>query len=205
VRWLSTPVRDADGVARLTRGERRARLVWSAPWLSPQSVEYRVHVDPGSQTFSEPSTRADLDLARLAPGRWTVEVQARIGGARPGPWTAPIAIVLDVPPYFYETWWARLLGALLVLGLIPLGVKARTRHLERRQRALERAVEAAMVDVKTLTGLIPICASCKRIRDDRGAWNQLEAYLKAHSDATLSHGICPDCMTRLYPDYTDRG
>jgi hypothetical protein len=168
-------------------------------------VEYRVRAAPGSQHFGEPSSRAELELARLDPGRWTVEVQARVGGSRPGPWTVPIALVLDVQPYFYETWWARLLGALLVAALIPLGIKLRTAQLERRERALERAVEAALSDVKTLTGLIPICASCKRIRDDRGAWNQLEAYLKAHSDATLSHGICPDCMTRLYPDYADKG
>ncbi len=205
VRWLSTPARDTDGVARLAKGARDARLAWSAPWLSPDPVEYRVRTDPGASAFSEPSTRTDLYLARLDPGRWTVQVQARIGGARPGPWTDPIAIVLDVQPYFYETWWARLLGVLLVGALVPLGIKLRTAQLERRERALERAVEAALSDVKMLTGLIPICASCKRIRDDRGAWNQLEAYLNAHSDATLSHGICPDCMTRLYPDYTDRG
>ena len=57
----------------------------------------------------------------------------------------------------------------------------------------------AMKDIKTLSGLIPICASCKKIRDDNGYWNQLERYIQQHSDAQFSHGICPDCEKKLYP------
>ena len=58
---------------------------------------------------------------------------------------------------------------------------------------------AAMSDIKTLSGLLPICASCKKIRDDKGYWNQIERYIQKHSDATFSHGICPDCVANLYP------
>ena len=57
----------------------------------------------------------------------------------------------------------------------------------------------ALQKVKVLSGLIPICASCKKIRDDKGYWNQLESYLKAHSDADFTHGICPECVKKLYP------
>jgi hypothetical protein len=57
----------------------------------------------------------------------------------------------------------------------------------------------ALQKVKVLSGLIPICASCKKIRDDKGYWNQLESYLKAHSDADFTHGICPECVEKLYP------
>jgi hypothetical protein len=136
-------------------------------------------------------------------GRWTVEVQARVVGTAEDDWSAPLALKIDVPPRFYETWWASILGLGAVLGLFQLGVRLRTRRLRRHERELQRAVDDAVADVKTLRGLIPICASCKRIRDDRGSWNQLETYLRAHSDAMLSHGICPECMTTLYPDYTD--
>ncbi len=59
----------------------------------------------------------------------------------------------------------------------------------------------ALAKVKTLSGFIPICASCKKIRDDQGFWNQIERYISEHSDAQFSHGICPDCMQRLYPDF----
>jgi len=64
------------------------------------------------------------------------------------------------------------------------------------RRRLDRAVD----DVKVLSGLLPICASCKRIRDDQGYWSQIESYLRVHTEAEFSHGLCPDCATRLYPD-----
>lgn len=65
-------------------------------------------------------------------------------------------------------------------------------------------LQDALSEVKTLSGLIPICANCKKIRDDRGYWNRLEDYIKKHSEANFSHGICPDCLKELYPDYVDK-
>ena len=69
-------------------------------------------------------------------------------------------------------------------------------------------LEKALKQIKTLHGLLPMCASCKKIRDDSGYWKQIEAYLHEHSDAKFSHGICPDCAKELYPDieiYDDSG
>jgi multisubunit Na+/H+ antiporter MnhF subunit len=63
-----------------------------------------------------------------------------------------------------------------------------------------RRLDQALANVKTLSGLLPICASCKRIRDDRGYWSQIESYLKRHTEADFSHGLCPDCVSRLYPE-----
>lgn len=70
---------------------------------------------------------------------------------------------------------------------------------EREQLLLE--LQAALAEVKTLSGLLPICASCKKIRDDQGYWHQIEVYIRDHSEADFSHGICPDCARKLYPDY----
>ena len=67
--------------------------------------------------------------------------------------------------------------------------------VEERTRELKESLEK----VNFLSGMLPICASCKKIRDDKGYWNQIEAYIGKHSDATFSHGICPDCAKRLYP------
>ncbi len=53
--------------------------------------------------------------------------------------------------------------------------------------------------VHTLSGLLPICANCKKIRDDKGYWNRLEAYIQDHSEAEFTHGICPECIEKLYP------
>ena len=69
-------------------------------------------------------------------------------------------------------------------------------HLDKKNRDLELALS----EVKTLQGLLPICASCKKIRDDKGYWNQIEGYIGKHSDVVFSHGICPDCEKKLYPD-----
>ncbi len=73
------------------------------------------------------------------------------------------------------------------------------RHLAEEEREkLIRELQEALAKVKTLTGLLPICASCKKIRDDKGYWNQIEAYIRDHSEAEFSHGICPECMKKLY-------
>ena len=66
---------------------------------------------------------------------------------------------------------------------------------------LERnKLRAALSKIKKLSGMLPICASCKKIRDDRGYWNQIESYIRKHSEAQFSHGICPECATKLYPE-----
>lgn len=76
---------------------------------------------------------------------------------------------------------------------------------DRRRSELERdrlvqQLEAAIAQVHTLSGLLPICAGCKNIRDETGRWLRMEAYVEGHSTVQFSHGICPDCKTRLYPD-----
>ncbi len=60
--------------------------------------------------------------------------------------------------------------------------------------------QAALAKIKKLSGMLPICSSCKKIRDDRGYWNQIESYIRKHSDAQFSHGICPPCAEELYRD-----
>lgn len=65
-------------------------------------------------------------------------------------------------------------------------------------------LEKALAEVKTLSGLLPICAFCKRIRDEKGSWHPIEDYFQAKTDTEFSHGICPDCMSRFYPDFAGR-
>ena len=73
-------------------------------------------------------------------------------------------------------------------------------RLQREREELIANLEKALADVKTLSGLMPICAGCKKIRDDQGYWTQIETYIKTHSDAEFSHGICPECTKKHYPD-----
>ena len=67
-----------------------------------------------------------------------------------------------------------------------------------QKETLISELQKALSEVKTLSGLLPICASCKKIRDDQGYWNQIECYIREHSEAEFSHSICPDCAKQLY-------
>lgn len=68
-----------------------------------------------------------------------------------------------------------------------------------RLLAERSALQEALSQVRQLSGLLPICASCKKVRDDRGYWTQIESYIRDHSEAEFSHGLCPDCGEDLYP------
>ena len=65
-----------------------------------------------------------------------------------------------------------------------------------------RELKEALASVKTLRGLLPICSGCKKIRDDKGYWNQIEFFIRDHSDANFSHGMCPECATEYFPGVT---
>jgi PAS domain S-box-containing protein len=84
--------------------------------------------------------------------------------------------------------------------VIVRDISARKNADEERERLIKELQEA-LGRVRELSGLLPICASCKSIRDDKGYWTRLEAYLSEHSKAEFSHGICPDCARKLYPDH----
>ena len=78
---------------------------------------------------------------------------------------------------------------------------------EKTSRELEVKVDElqeAMKHIKTLRGIVPICAGCKKIRDDKGYWQQVESYVTQHSHAQFSHGLCPECIPKYYPDYLDK-
>ncbi len=77
-----------------------------------------------------------------------------------------------------------------------LTIRRLQQHLEEKNDKLQKALD----EIKTLQGLIPICGSCKKIRDDEGFWEQVEVYFTERSGAKFSHGICPDCKEKLYSD-----
>lgn len=81
-------------------------------------------------------------------------------------------------------------------------ITERKRAEEERERLI-RELQEAMAEIKVLDGLLPICATCKKIRDDKGYWKQLEDYISDHSEATFTHGICADCARKIHPDWDD--
>ncbi len=85
----------------------------------------------------------------------------------------------------------------LTIRRLQMALQEKNEQLEERNGQLQEALD----NIKTLKGLIPICANCKNIRDDEGFWHQVEIYVRNHSDAEVSHSICPECFKTLYPEF----
>ncbi len=77
------------------------------------------------------------------------------------------------------------------------------KRLEEEKDKIVVDLQQALSEVKKLSGFLPICASCKKIRNDKGYWQQVEEYISGHSEALFSHSICPDCLRKLYPEEAD--
>lgn len=160
-------------------------------------------------------TRADRRFAtytNMEPGEYTFRVEAANNDGIWNPRGRELNIVIHPP--IWMTWWFRSLVFLAVAGFLWRLYSRRMAKIEKQKQKLEEQVakrtaelqsqknqlEEALSHVKQLSGLLPICSSCKKIRDDSGYWNKLETYIETHSEADFSHGICPDCYKTLYPD-----
>ena len=91
---------------------------------------------------------------------------------------------------------------LVAFALMAYWVARASRALA-AERELSQRLRATLDTVHQLKGLLPICAQCKRIRNDQGDWEQIESYIHAKSEAEFSHGICPDCLRKLYPELAE--
>lgn len=101
--------------------------------------------------------------------------------------------------------WVFVSGARIVHAGRPASMAVLTDITARRQREAEREhligqLQVALQEKKTLSGLLPICAHCKKIRDDQGYWNKLEEYIHAHAEVEFSHGLCPECLEKYFPE-----
>jgi len=195
-----TPSMSAEGVVEVLADDRRMNLQWSAPWPRPVEVEFRTRIMELSLAWSEPQLSSILRVENLGAGTYTVQVAARF--ERPGAteWTEPISAMVIVAPRAWETWWARFGALLLLVGAVAGLIRWRTVRLAARARKLEAAVAEALSSAKILRGLLPICAHCKKVRDDQGYWTRIEDYISRHSEADFSHGFCPDCIETHYAD-----
>lgn len=89
------------------------------------------------------------------------------------------------------------------LTIVMINNKLMEEELLKTQGALESSIDElkqASTELKTLRGLLPICSWCKSIRDDQGYWSRIETYIVNHSDVTLTHGLCPDCALKYFPN-----
>jgi len=105
------------------------------------------------------------------------------------------------PRPYWDTSRIAVAAAVLVISIIV--IMSIWWHLSVLK--LNRELQKALDTIKTLHGILPICSSCKKIRDDKGAWQHLEAYISQHTDAEFTHGLCADCAQKMYPDIFKKG
>lgn len=129
-----------------------------------------------------------------------VMVSAWYGGLGPG-LVATVLAILASDYYFAPQGESMTVdGANLVRVLMFLFAALLISLLNSVRRRLYGELEEALAQVKLLRGLLPICASCKMIRDEKGSWHQIENYISEHSEATFTHGTCPECFKKQFPD-----
>lgn len=132
-------------------------------------------------------------------------------GTREGLAWAALSVILagtimlgGVGPYVHPTGVSiRFLVTYVILGVLAWGLESSRRHWYSRLKEEKEALSTALAQVKTLRGLLPVCASCKRVRDDQGYWTMLDEYLQDHAGLDITHGLCPDCSKALYPQFSE--
>ena len=120
----------------------------------------------------------------------------KVGDIRGG-----ISVIL---PFFPQANYVSLIlgyGIAALLGSLIIFIAGQMLDKkEREQQELIKSLKRAVLEIKTLQGIVPICSFCKKIRDDKGFWSQVESYVSHHTDAQFSHGVCPDCQEEQHPD-----
>lgn len=102
----------------------------------------------------------------------------------------------------HEIWMRAFICMLFIIfGIYAQAVVNKRRALEKEKENIITELQKSLEEIKTLRSILPICSSCKKIRDDKGYWHKLESYFAKHSQTDFSHGICPECMKKLYPDF----
>ncbi len=98
----------------------------------------------------------------------------------------------------------RELSAVIQMALYKAEMEATLRSKERELAKQNKRLQKALDEIKIISGLLPICSKCKKIRDDEGYWHQVEKYIQDHSEIKFSHSLCPECAKHLYPDIADK-
>jgi hypothetical protein len=175
-------------------------------FLGSDRMLFRYKLEGFDTGWVEAGTRRVAYYTNVPPGRYVFHV---IACNRDGVWNRTGAsLPIAIEPRLVQT---RLFQGLVAGAIAALGIGVylfRVRRLKVRQRELEAGIAEALSKIRVLRGLFPICASCKKIRDDQDHWTPIESYIRDRSEAEFSHAICPECMTRLYPEHAhalDRG
>jgi len=103
----------------------------------------------------------------------------------------------------YQAFLEKVIGYLLGFVFLALGFWTWLPRMVEHEQRTRRALQSALGEIKILSGLLPICTHCKKIRDDQGLWKRVENYIQEHSEADFTHSLCPRCRAELYPHHSD--
>jgi len=166
-------------------------------FLVPERVLFKYKLEGFDHDWVDAKKRRVAYYTNLPPGEYKFRVMACNND---GVWNnAGASVLFFLKPQFYQTTWFILFVVVIVVGISFGAYRLRVWQLLEHERQLQAGIDEALANIKVLGGLIPICASCKKIRNDKGYWDHLERYIQDHSEAKFSHGICPECMLKLYP------
>jgi hypothetical protein len=165
-------------------------------FVVPQKNRYAYKLEGFDRTWNEVGTQRTATYTNLPHRTYTLRVR---GSNNDGAWNDEgVSLTVRVTPPFWEAWWFfALVGLALVVISIALH-RLRIRHHIRTQTELQERIAEAVADIKTLRGLLPICAWCRKVRDDSGYWSRLDEYVSEHTHAEFSHGICPECREKRF-------
>jgi PAS domain-containing protein len=177
-----------DAKGRILGANAAAEAIWAGiRRVGPEGYgEYRGHY-PGGEWFASEQWALDRALREGGPVLKEVVDIVAFDGTRKTILNSAIRVADEAD---------RTVGAVFVNEDITEEIRQKAEREE-----LIRRLEESRANVRTLKGMLPICASCKKVRDDAGYWNRIEDYMREHADVQFSHGICPECAMRIYPEY----
>ncbi len=182
---------------------RRLELRFTAlTLLAPERLRFAYQLEGFDRDWIDAGAMRAAHYTNVPPGRYLFRVRARLGDGRWSDEGTALPVRVKAPWYRTRSFGAAC-GAALVLGAVALH-RLRLRGLVRRERELGRRIDDALSKIKVLSGLLPICASCKNIRDDTGYWRRIEIYIREHSEVEFTHALCPPCLEKIYPAQAER-
>lgn len=171
-------------------------------YFAPEKIRFRYRLQGFDADWIDAGRRRVAYYTKLPPGSYRFEVAAVTEDGVTGE-ASPFHF--SQRPRFHETYWFYALCALAVAAVAGGIYRLRVAQLRANEKELKRRVDEEMANVRVLSGLLPICAWCRKVREDGGYWRQIEAYISERSQAQFSHGICPDCMAKFHPDVAATG
>ena len=187
---------DLGGARRLAAGTRNVQLHFAAlSFVAPERVQYRYKLEGFDHGWVDSGNRRDAYYTNLPPGSYRFRV---IAANHDGVWNEQgAALDFRLLPHLYQRRWFWPSCVALLVAAVAGAYRFRLAQARAHEVELQRRVDEAVANVQVLRGLLPICASCRRVREDSGYWRQIEAYVMERSQARFSHGICPECWEKL--------